>query len=416
MSVNAAKTSVASRLKAVDQYWFGGGSPVTLGLFRIVMCGLCFVNLLFLMFDWDAWFSEKGYVPSFLGQMWLGNNLKPFPTLNFEVPRLDLLHGITDPRITLPFFVITMLCAILGSIGLATKWVLPALAVGIVSLHHRNIAILHGGDTILRVCILYLAVSPCGKACSADRLVGRWRGTAPIDPPVISLWPQRLITFQVALIYFTSVWIKYYGVHWKDGTATWYTARLAEFYRFPVPSFVNDLPMVRLTTYGTLFVEFSMATLVFFRPLRTPVLILGAMMHQYIDYSMNIPLFSFLMISTYICFYDGEEISAFAHRLALLLKRFRVTIILPTDYELRPEISRILPSLNPLQLLEVASSPVSDRWTATENGRAVPPRASILWRSPLLFLLGLGTNRSVVRIEEKLSAETEKGSRITSIR
>ena len=51
----------------------------------------------------------------------------------------------------------------------------------------------------------------------------------------------------------------------------------------------------------------------FFRPLRKYVLIAGILMHGYVEYSMNIPLFSYLMVSTYICFYDGEEISAWSH-------------------------------------------------------------------------------------------------------
>ena len=82
-----------------------------------------------------------------------------------------------------------------------------------------------------------------------------------------------------------------------NGTATWYPVRLAEFYRFPVPSFLNDLPIVYLTTYGTLIVEFSLATAVFFRPLRKYVLLAGVLLHGFIEYSMNIPFFSFLMIS-----------------------------------------------------------------------------------------------------------------------
>ncbi len=53
-----------------------------------------------------------------------------------------------------------------------------------------------------------------------------------------------------------------------------------------------------------------MATLVWFAPLRKYVLLAGIGLHLFIEYSMNIPLFAFLMISMYVTYYEGEEVSA----------------------------------------------------------------------------------------------------------
>ncbi len=396
--------SLADRWAVVDRYWFGAGSPVTLGLFRILMCGLCFINLAYLAPDWEAWFSEKGYIPAWLGQLWLGGNLRPFQGSNFEIPRLNVLNGVTDPRITIPFFTALVVCSLLGCVGWGTRWAVPVLAIGVVTLHHRDIAILHGGDTLLRVTLIYLAVSPCGRACSVDRLVGRWRGTEPAEPAPISVWPQRLVTYQIALVYFTTVWIKYYGVHWKDGTSTWYTARLAEFFRFPVPGFFNQFPIVQMTTYGTLAVEFSLATLVFFRPLRTPILIAGVIMHQYIDYSMNIPLFSFLMISTYVCFYDGDEISAFARRIGAHFKAHRLIVRIPNGFKLRPEFERMLPAADPFRLVSIEAGVAGD--LESGDGKPLLVTRGLWWRSPILAILGLGTPKSLVECDVRTVAET----------
>lgn len=167
----------------------------------------------------------------------------------------------------------------------------------------------------MRLSAMYLAIAPACAAFSLDRYFAVKAGRAPAQPPMVSLWPQRLIAYNCCLIYFTTTWAKWFGVLWKGGVATWYPARLHEFDRFPVPKFLNDFPMVYLTTYGTLAVEFALATLVWFKPLRKWVLLSGILLHGFIEYSMNIPLFGYLMTSLYLSFYEGEEIVGWWERM-----------------------------------------------------------------------------------------------------
>lgn len=360
-------------LKATDHYWFGHGSPVTLGLYRILLGTLAFVNFVMIGAYWESWFSERGFVPAWLGQVYF------FPWIqtgigNVDLPRINVLNGVTDPRITIPFYVIATLSAMTTALGLWTRASTVILALGVVTLQNRNGAILHGGDTVLRVMVLYLALSPCGKACSLDRLIGIWKGRIAPTPVSVSLWTQRLVTFNVALVYFTTVWLKYFGGHWRNGIATWFPARLAEFYRFPVPSFVNDVPFVYFSTYGTLFVEFAMATLVFFRPLRKYAIAGGIGMHLYIEYSMNIPLFSFLMISAYICFYEGDEIVGWSKRVGARLQRFAAVVRYPLGTQLRPNAAAFLNSVDPFGLVTYEHG-TETKWSAArkKDGRALPP-------------------------------------------
>ncbi len=103
---------------------------------------------------------------------------------------------------TTPFLALyaaTTLFALLTAVGLWTRTSSILLAVGLVTLHHRNPLILHGGDTVLR---LGCSTSrfPLRKACSFDRLIGLWQGKIAPGPVAVSLWPQRLITYNVALI------------------------------------------------------------------------------------------------------------------------------------------------------------------------------------------------------------------------
>lgn len=371
----SATTEEPSRgfLQATDEYWFGHGSPVTLGLYRILLGTLAFVNFVMIGAFWEDWFSERGYIPAALGQVyfypWIETGIG-----GTSLPRINLLNGVTDPRITIPFYVISTLAALTTALGLWTRVSTIVLALGVVSIQHRNGAILHGGDTVLRVMVLYLALSPCGKACSLDRLIGIWKGRISPDPVTVSLWTQRLITFNVALVYFTTVWLKYFGGYWRTGIATYFPARLAEFFRFPVPKFVNDLPFVYITTYGTLFVEFAMATLVFFRPLRKYAIAGGIGMHLYIEYSMNIPLFSFLMISAYICFYEGDEFVGWAKRVGARLQRFATVARYPLGTQLRPTAAAFLNSVDPFGLVSYEHG-TETKWTAErrKDGRGLAP-------------------------------------------
>lgn len=290
-------------MKPLGAWMFGYGSPVTLGLLRIAFGFLAFVNFLMIAVDFDAWFTERGYVPWSMADRWLGDSV-----------RLNLLAGVTDTRTTAIFYGLVVLAALLTTLGLWTRVATIALAVGVVTLHHRNPIILHGGDTVLRLMVIYLAVAPSGAAVSLDRWIARRRGKAPDQPREVSLWPQRLFQIQMAIVYFTTVWIKWQGTNWRDGTAAWYPTQLREFDRFPTPAFIDQQPFIALYTWGTLAVELALATLVFWKPARKWVLLSGILLHLGIEYRFNIPLFAFLMCSMYIAHYRGEEIVAWWER------------------------------------------------------------------------------------------------------
>lgn len=357
-------------LAQANRWLFGYGSPVTFGVFRMLMGSVIFVNLVMVGIDFDAWFSERGYVPCANAERWLGR----------DIPRLDLIAGVTDTRIVAAFYILVTIAALFTALGLWTRVSSIVLAVGLISLHHRNPIILHGGDTVMRAAAVYLAVGPGGAACSLDRLLALWKGRAPSLPAAVSLWPQRLLQYQMAIVYVTTVWAKWGGSHWVAGTATWFPQHLREFERFPVPKFLQDQPFLAITTYGTLLVELALGTLVFYRPLRKWVLLSGLVLHGYIEYAMNIPLFAFAMCSFYVAFYDGEEISAWAKRLGERLGRFRITVRLPSGKHLAPGPEAVLEAVDPFDLVRYEPG---QGWTAaTSRGRPVRAKLAAWARSP----------------------------------
>jgi hypothetical protein len=376
-----------STLRMLDRWWFGYGSPTTLGVFRILIGMIVILDLFIRASDWEAWFGEYGFVPAWLGRSWLGN--VPLGSGDFSLPRLSLISGVTDPRIAIAFFALVTVAAVTTTLGIWTRFSAFLLAMGIVSLHHRNSGVLHGGDTALRIAVLYLAVSPCGRACSLDRLMRLRRGEET-GQEEISLWPQRLVQFNLAIIYFTTVWLKFFGGTWLNGTAAWYPPRLAEFKRFPVPGFLNEMPFVYVATYGTLLTEFALATLVFFRPLRNYVVLAGIFLHAYIEYSMNIPLFSFLMISFYVCHFQGEEISAYAKRLGERLRgKLGLEVHLPKGAKLTVAGECFLKAVDPLGLVRYSASS-EETWSADKmDGKKANPFRAAAFRSPgaWIFLL-----------------------------
>lgn len=307
--------------KAEQSFWFGFGSPVAMGVFRILGCTWLLFNLFLLSFDFTAWFTERGFVPLAINDranppidsvFTIGN----FPIhIPFAIPRINLLENVADPRLTLAIWVVLIIVTFLTLIGYKTRLNSILMAIGIVTIQHRDILILHGGDTVMRLTALYIALAPSGAACSLDRIIDLWKGRQKGAPREVSLWPQRLIQFNVALVYFTTWWYKMDGSHWRDGTAIWYTSRLREFYRFPYPHFIKSLAVSRPLSFATILIELSLGTIVFYRPARKYVLLGGLFLHATIEYTMNIPLFSVAICSMYICFYDGEEITAWAARI-----------------------------------------------------------------------------------------------------
>lgn len=387
-------------LRSLDRWWFGYGSPVTIGLFRMVFAGLAVVNLLMVSLFFNSWFSESGYAPMEVTRMYAG-----------DAWRINPLRDVTATPWIATFYVAVVAAGILTTIGLWTRVSSIVFALGVVSLHHRNLLILHGGDTLMRVGLIYLAIAPSGAACSLDRLIALWRGRAETPHPPVPLLGQRLVQFNIALLYLTTVWHKRGGTYWFDGTATWYPAHLPEFHRFWIPEALeNSLWFVRLTTYGTLAVELALATLVFYRPFRKWVLIAGLAMHAFIEYRFNIPLFAFITTSTYLCFFEGEEIAAWAKRLGARLSRFRVRVELPRGRDLLPNPGHALDAADPMDwvLYERGSG---ESWAAkNERGESVDPFRASLARSlgvaPFLGVLVWGAWRKILE-----AACPERGNR-----
>lgn len=300
--VRAALQPLRSPWHAWCRFWFAPISTVTIGLYRILF-GLCVLQFVLLFAANAGDFFGTGAMLSpgtAQHQLWRGGQFwgpEPHPSV---------LFWITSPLGVKLFFAALGVAALCLVVGFHSRISAIAVFVGLVSVGRANPLALNGGDVALRVSGFYLIFAPAGAALSVDRLLALARGAAPARPPLAPPWAQRLLQLQIALIYASTVLLKLKGHAWPDGTALYYTTRLEEFHRFPVPFLAHSMLLVNLATYWTLAVEISLAFLVWIPPLRAFVLLNGLLLHAGIEYSMNIPQFSAIMVISYVLYTDVE--------------------------------------------------------------------------------------------------------------
>ena len=283
--------------KAWDSFFFAPQSPLPIALFRILY-GLCVSMTLILLYsDWLNWFGVHAWVSEDTMKI-----IEPGPRLN-----LFILLPQNDTWV-MGFFWFSLGFAILLTIGLWTRISSIAVFLCVVSIQQRALLITHGGDKFLRVAAFFLMFAPAGGALSLDRVIrvrNRRKGHA-VEPK--APWAQRMIQFQLALLYFTSFWWKLKGHAWLDGTALYYAMHLHEVRRFPLPSWLQNAAILKLGAWLTLALEFSLGILIWFKRLRYYLLAAGLLFHLCLEYALNVPMFQWDILAAYVLFIEPSDL------------------------------------------------------------------------------------------------------------
>ncbi|HEX3436108.1 MAG TPA: HTTM domain-containing protein [Pseudacidobacterium sp.] len=283
--------------KALEDFFFTPQSPTPIGLFRIFY-GLCVLaTVLLLRSDWLAWFGVHGWV-----------SLSTMTTIEPGI-RLNLFTILPqDDRWISALFWFFLVFAVLLTVGLWTRLSSIAVFLCLASIQQRNLFIIHGGDAFLRVTGFFLMFAPAGAAFSLDRLIRIRRGKEGAEIAPKAPWAQRMIQFQLALLYFISFWWKMKGHAWLDGTALYYVAHLHEMQRFPIPRWIQNPVISKLGGWYTLALEFSLGTLIWFKRFRYPLLLLGVLFHLGIEYAINAPMFEWDILAAYVLFIEPADL------------------------------------------------------------------------------------------------------------
>jgi hypothetical protein len=117
-----------------------------------------------------------------------------------------------------------------------------------------------------------------------------------------------MIQFELALLYLVSFWWKMKGDTWLLGTALYYVTHLHSIKRFPLPGWVLYRGILKIGSWFILVLEFCLGTLIWFRRVRYPLLLLGLLFHLCLEYALNVPMFQWDVLSAYVLFIDPADL------------------------------------------------------------------------------------------------------------
>ncbi len=375
-----------------NEFWFALRPGTTLGLFRIGFGLILMSWCLLLAPDAKAWYSEQGLMPLTAVKAW-GADSEGFSILT--------MLNITDFRVTVALFCILFLSAALLTIGLWSRAAAVVSFLLLISFQHRDMIILNGGDTLLRCMSFYLLFADSGASCSVDRLVRVWRGIERGDQvAMVEAWPQRLMQLQLSAVYISTVLSKLEGQEWLNGTALYFALHLTDLQRFPTFGLIDHAWFYVPSTYFTLAAEFSLGTLIWVPRLRPYVLMVGVVLHTVIEYLMNVPLFEYIMVLSYINFVPFDWVDS--ARLWIKRNLTNSQMAMPANLQLSPNFHALLPALDSLNLVSADSysAPTADpraavrrmfwRFPVTWAFCFVPPAVILVFLPTRWLLLGFG--------------------------
>ena len=296
--------SLVAALAAWNRFFFEPQSPLNIGAFRIIYGLLVSTTILLMHADWLAWYGPHSWITAATIHV-----VEPGTRINL----FDILPA-TDSAIT-AFFWIFLAAALCLTAGFCTRASSIVVYLCLTSIDQRNLFILHGGDTFLRVAGFFLIFAPAGAALSVDRLMRIRRGVEnPTELRLRAPWAQRMIQLELAFMYLISFWWKARGGAWVDGTALYYVFHLDEFQRFPVPQFLLHPALLRIGSWLALVVEFALGALIWIKKFRYPLLLIGVLFHLSLEYALNVPMFQWDVLSAYILFVEPDDLSRFLAR------------------------------------------------------------------------------------------------------
>jgi hypothetical protein len=282
---------------AWNRFFYARQSPTPVALFRILYGVVVIATLILLHPDWLAWYGPHSWMTlSTMHEMEPGMRLNVFAVIPQTNAAIEAL------------FWIALASAILLTIGLFTRVNSIIVFLCLASIDQRNLNILNGGDTFLRVAGFFLIFAPAGAAFSVDRFIRVRRGRESAEIPASSPWAQRMIQIELALVYFVSFCWKIQGASWIHGTALYYVYHLDEIQRFPLPQWLLNPTILKLGTWAALAVEFSLGVLIWIKKLRYAILTLGLLFHLYLEYSLNVPMFQWDVLSAYVLFIEPADL------------------------------------------------------------------------------------------------------------
>lgn len=270
-----------------NDFWFRPVSPLPIAIFRILL-GLLVLYLCALVGpDLTTLFGFRGI---------------------FSNQASDIFLVAWNEYSLLGIFIVLLIAAICMTLGLLSTPSAILVFLGLRALDYQNPFILHGGYVFLRLMVFYMIFANSGEAISLDRWI-KTRMNPALAIRDVSGWPLRLMQITLVLGYWSAFSWKIQGHMWIDGTAVYYATHLYEMHRFTIPYLFDHLWTIKLMTWATLAIEFSLFTLIWIKEFRYPVLILGLLLHLGLEIEFATTTLQWVMVASYVTFLDPHTIS-----------------------------------------------------------------------------------------------------------
>jgi len=274
-------------------YWFGQVDVRPLGVFRIFFALILLKDAIYHLFLGEIFYSDTGIAP---------RDLMTAVYRDFRWSLMDYFGADWQVALFFVLWIIVLICLLLGY---QTKLMTILNWVIIVSIHERNILMLSGADSVMRVMSFWILFLPLGRAYSLDR---RFK---PTLSKTAFAFPLRMVQLQFALIYLGTFMLKTHGIMWLDGSAVYHALQLRGFTHPIADWMLATAPywMFQIASWFTLLAEGAFFVFMFL-PFEQPrlkafgLLMMGAV-HVGISVLMAVPNFSMVMLACYFLFVDG---------------------------------------------------------------------------------------------------------------
>jgi tetratricopeptide (TPR) repeat protein len=227
-------------------------------------------------------------------------------------PTFDLLMLLPESDTArLCFYAFYVLSCFCVTIGLFTRFSSIGAFICLFTLHNHNVLNIDGGDDLMRLTCLWLCFTSSGAAFSVDNLIRTWRSNEPtlvLPKRTFEIWAMRMIQLQLCILYLHTFYSKIQAREWQIGLSVYRMTRRVSISRFPMPFFM-DYPIVyTMLTYFTLYVEFALFSLIWFKRIRYWVILSGIALHLGIEWCGNFPGFELLPIAIFVTFVDPDDL------------------------------------------------------------------------------------------------------------
>lgn len=152
---------------------------------------------------------------------------------------------------------------------------------------------LYGVDTMMHILFFYLVFSPAGARWSVDARLGR---VSP-SPTAGARIAQRLVQLHLCIIYLNTGIAKASGEQWWNGEAIWRAVMQPQFNVFDF-SWLTAYPQIAAAIgWSVVLLELGYAALIWIPAARRPTLAAIVLMHVGIGVTLQLWLFSAVMIA-----------------------------------------------------------------------------------------------------------------------